>query len=294
MLNWHTPRLSDAALVKDCVSKSGYNGSDAAFANIFLLRNKYDIKIAFANGCLLRHLNGSGTRCGYTFPLGKTEDVYGALDILLRENPGAKLCLADDAQKETLSSLLNGTWETDPGDCDYLFDTFSLANYPGSKYVKKRNAVSKFLRTYQTVKTEALERNNAGDALYIARGWMAEEHPSASIKELEAIEEALEKLNELDLHGCICYANGAPAAMAIYSHINSDYADIHFEKCLREPAQNGGYAFITRETARRITAGHINFEEDINLQGLRQAKRLYRPEKLLVKHHLVRLSEECK
>ena len=41
MINFKTPELSDRAAAANAVADSGYTGSDASFANIFLLRKKY-------------------------------------------------------------------------------------------------------------------------------------------------------------------------------------------------------------------------------------------------------------
>ena len=46
MLDWNTPKLSDKEWIEKCVKESQYIGSDAAFANIYLLRSKYNITLA--------------------------------------------------------------------------------------------------------------------------------------------------------------------------------------------------------------------------------------------------------
>ena len=45
MLEWKTPELEDGKWIRPIVAQSGNMGSDLAFANMFLLREKYDIKI---------------------------------------------------------------------------------------------------------------------------------------------------------------------------------------------------------------------------------------------------------
>ena len=47
MLDWNTPKLSDKEWIEKCVKESQYIGSDAAFANIYLLRSKYNIKVTY-------------------------------------------------------------------------------------------------------------------------------------------------------------------------------------------------------------------------------------------------------
>ena len=78
MLDWNTPKLSDKEWIEQCVKESQYIGSDAAFANIYLLRSKYNIKVTYYKDLLIRYYEGLGNRKGYTFPLGR-KDVLSAL-----------------------------------------------------------------------------------------------------------------------------------------------------------------------------------------------------------------------
>mgnify|MGYP002530463874 CR=1 FL=1 len=78
MLDWNTPKLSDKEWIEKCVKESQYIGSDAAFANIYLLRSKYNIKVTYYKDLLIRYYEGLGNRKGYTFPLGR-KDVLSAL-----------------------------------------------------------------------------------------------------------------------------------------------------------------------------------------------------------------------
>ena len=80
MLEWKTPELEDGKWIRPIVAQSGNMGSDLAFANMFLLREKYDIKICNYKDFLIRKDSGKGTRKGYTFPVG-----MGNVDKALKE-----------------------------------------------------------------------------------------------------------------------------------------------------------------------------------------------------------------
>ena len=84
MINFKAPELSDRVAVANAVADSGYTGSDASFANIFLLRQKYGTQIAMQEGFLFRYYNGQGSRRGYAFPLG--EGDAGAAIALIAED----------------------------------------------------------------------------------------------------------------------------------------------------------------------------------------------------------------
>lgn len=70
MLVWNKPQLGDREWISKCVEEAGYMGSDAAFASIYLLQSKYNIRVAFYKDCLIRYYEGHNSRHGYTFPLG--------------------------------------------------------------------------------------------------------------------------------------------------------------------------------------------------------------------------------
>ena len=50
MLVFSEPQLKDCDWISKCVKESGYMGSDASFANIYLLKSKYNTKAA--KGCI--------------------------------------------------------------------------------------------------------------------------------------------------------------------------------------------------------------------------------------------------
>ena len=45
MLDWKKPELNDGEWIRPIVDEAGAMGSDLSFANIYLLRDKYDIEI---------------------------------------------------------------------------------------------------------------------------------------------------------------------------------------------------------------------------------------------------------
>lgn len=45
MLDWKQPQINDGGWIRDIISEADCLESDTSFANIYLLRNKYDIQI---------------------------------------------------------------------------------------------------------------------------------------------------------------------------------------------------------------------------------------------------------
>ncbi len=319
MINFKTPELSDRAAAAKAVADSGYIGSDASFANIFLLRQKYGTQIALQDGFLFRYYNGVGSRRGYAFPLGEG-DAAAALALIVEDahKSGRPLefCLVDEPRAQILRENFDTLrFEENRGDSDYIYSAESLATLVGNQYKKKRNHVSRFNRTYSDYEIRPLTPENFADALTVEKSWLnietlgessdtdcectcecreaawaeRSEDEKSRLSEYCAIREALENFDALGLKGAVLYVEGKPVGMTMASEILPGVWDIHFEKVIDEYAENGGYAIINKLFAERLVAAgakFINREEDINIEGLRKAKLSYYPQTILDKTHV--------
>jgi hypothetical protein len=205
-LDLRTPELSDRFAVALAVAESGYNGSDAGFANVYLLRKKYGTLIDMHDGFLFRYYNGEGSRRGYAFPLG-IGDLNKALELIVEDASESgrplEFCLVDESRtqilreyfckisgsksandkncsdgKECAGSTLH--FENNRGDSDYIYSAESLAILPGSDYRKKRNHISRFSRTYGQFELRAMTPANIADALEIEKRWLNDDGETAT------------------------------------------------------------------------------------------------------------------
>ena len=323
MIPFKSPELNDREAAAKAVADSGYTGSDAGFANIFLLRKKYGTQIAFQDGFLFRYYNGVGSRRGYAFPLG-AGDPQAALSLIAEDAREScrplEFCLVDKPRAQILREFFNAVtncaepaiyFEENRGDSDYIYSAETLATLAGNLYRKKRNHVSRFTRSYGQFELQEITTENAGVALEIEKSWLksvagdsaceptceCEEAARAECSEDEksrmaeycAIEESLRHFDALGMKGAILYAGEVPVGMTMASEIIPGVWDIHFEKVIGEYADNGGYAVINKLFAERLVgagATLINREEDIGLEGLRKAKLSYYPLTILDKYHV--------
>ena len=298
MINFKTPELSDRASATKAVADSGYTGSDASFANIFLLRQKYGTQIALQDGFLFRYYNGQGSRRGYAFPLGSGEP-QAALALIVEDarESGSPLefCLVDEPRAQILRENFKtaGSNGVEPplhftenrGDSDYIYSAESLATLAGNLYKKKRNHVSRFNRTYSDYEIRALTSENFADALTVEKSWLnietlgessdtdcectcecreaawaeRSEDEKSRLSEYCAIREAIEHFDELGMNGAVLYVEGKPVGMTMASEIAPGAWDIHFEKVIDEYAVNGGYAIINKLFAERLVVAGAKF-----------------------------------
>ncbi len=319
-MKFRLPQLFDRSTVTIAVADSGYTGSDASFANIFLLRQKYGTQIALQDGFLFRYYNGVGSRRGYTFPLGEG-DASAAIALIVEDarESGRPLefCLVDEPRAQILRENFDTLhFEENRGDSDYIYSAEGLATLAGNQYRKKRNHISRFTRTYGQFELREISPANIADALEVEKRWLnveslgesdvpdcectcecreaawaeRSEDEKSRLSEYCAIVEAIEHFDELGMKGAVLYVEGKPVGMTMASEIAPGAWDIHFEKVIDEYAVNGGYAIINKLFAERLVAAgakSINREEDINIEGLRKAKLSYYPQTILDKSHIV-------
>lgn len=296
MLEWSIPEAEDEDWINSCIAVSGTMASDASFANIYLLRNKYSTKISRYKDFIIRKYSGKGARCGYTFPLGKG-DVAKALAEIEKDAKecGERLQFAfvTEEQKEVLENAMPARfcYSSDAGDSDYIYLKGELASLSGKAFHKKKNHFSKFVRTYPDYKYYEIGTCNIYDAQKVADAWYYEhlqDEDASQLAEYKAIKEALDNFEELGLIGGIIYVNDSPCAMTIASKINENTVDVHFEKAVGEYALNGGYAAINKLFSEKLDGvTWLNREEDIGIEGLRKAKLSYRPKIMLKKYSAV-------
>ena len=296
MLEWSIPEAEDEDWINSCIAVSGTMASDASFANIYLLRNKYSTKISRYKDFIIRKYSGKGARCGYTFPLGKG-DVAKTLAEIEKDAKecGERLQFAfvTEEQKEVLENAMPARfcYSSDAGDSDYIYLRSELASLSGKAFHKKKNHFSKFVRTYPDYKYYEIGACNIYDAQKVADAWYYEhlqDEDASQLAEYKAIKEALENFEELGLIGGIIYVNDSPCAMTIASKINENTVDVHFEKAVGEYALNGGYAAINKLFSEKLDGvTWLNREEDIGIEGLRKAKLSYRPKIMLKKYSAV-------
>lgn len=296
MLEWSIPEAEDEDWINSCIAVSGTMASDASFANIYLLRNKYSTKISRYKDFIIRKYSGKGARCGYTFPLGKG-DVAKALAEIEKDAKecGERLQFAfvTEEQKEVLENAMPARfcYSSDAGDSDYIYLRSELASLSGKAFHKKKNHFSKFVRTYPDYKYYEIGACNIYDAQKVADAWYYEhlqDEDASQLAEYKAIKEALDNFEELGLIGGIIYVNDSPCAMTIASKINENTVDVHFEKAVGEYALNGGYAAINKLFSEKLDGvTWLNREEDIGIEGLRKAKLSYRPKIILKKYSAV-------
>lgn len=275
--------VEDARWARPLLEAGGSRSCEYAFPNIFMWKRVFHSKIArFEDFVMVR---SEGTRLHYLYPAG-TGNVDAAIEAIIEDakadGRSAVIMSINEAGKNQLEASHPGTFQFDKprGEADYIYLASDLADLPGRKYQKKRNHCSKFERSYpgwafheitQEVMETICDFNNRWCRLYDNRGdeGIAVEH--------RAIELACLHYDELKLKGGYITVDGEVVAFSFGSPLGEDMFITHVEKALYDTT--GAYSMINREMARSFCKGYtyINRENDVNEEGLREAKLSYHP-----------------
>jgi len=185
---------------------------------------------------------------------------------------------------------------------DYIYLRTDLILLKGSRYLKKRNHISKFCKLYVETgraSVEGLSSVNIPEALRFLEWWCAEnnrcapeENPNLAL-ESAAARFMLEKLELLEARGMAVRIDGKIAAFAVVTSLTKQMRVLNFEKA--DAGIPGLYQFLDRECARKLFEGvkYINKESDMGSPGLAHSKESYNPIQRIRCFRLSLLTEEA-
>ncbi|MFW3147135.1 MAG: DUF2156 domain-containing protein [Thermoplasmatota archaeon] len=171
---------------------------------------------------------------------------------------------------------------------DYIYLSRDLADLPGKQYLKVRNYLNKFRKTYDHSVEPIVLENKTEVREFLIR-WCeqkgCDEEPFL-LQERQATMFAIDNFFDLGLEGCVIRVDGRVEALSIFEPMTDDTAVIHFEKANFDIT--GLYQAINNEAARLLAPrfSFINRESDMGVEGLRKAKEKYRPDHMLKVYYI--------
>jgi hypothetical protein len=248
--------------------------SEFTFAGLYLFRNRYQYRVSIGpdNTFLI-----SGERDGKKFfmtPCGIPPDEI--LQNLFTDHDYWKN-ISESVLAEKCEDLeQRGIKITEDRDnFDYLYLRTDLADLTGKKFHKKKNLVNAFNAAYPDHLARQLSAELIPQAIEISDYWKAEKGED---RDYQSALEALKNFEALHLRGALYFVNGEPAAWCLGESIaRGRYFAVHFEKARDE--FKGIYQYMNQAFAASLPHffTHINREQDLGDEGLRQAKMTYRP-----------------
>ncbi|MDR1318222.1 MAG: phosphatidylglycerol lysyltransferase domain-containing protein [Treponema sp.] len=263
--------------------------SEFTFSGLYLFRNRYQYRVSLGpNRDFI--ISGITPAPHETKPGGSAAPEPGANFFMTPCCPPGREILESlfDTHaywKNISESVLEGAREDlqqwgveiieDRDNFDYLYPRKNLADLSGKKFHKKKNLVNAFNNAYPDHEARPLTAALIPDALEVLERW---EKDKGVEGDYAAAREALECFAGLKLRGSVYYVNGKPAGYCLGESIAmGKIFAIHFEKAI--DAYKGIYQYINQDFAAALPPFfiHINREQDLGDEGLRQAKMTYRP-----------------
>ena len=173
---------------------------------------------------------------------------------------------------------------------DYIFLVNDLSELKGEKYNRKHRLVNKFNRDYPQNNIVIIEPSNKKTREEIIKVFMRWEkikgrNRKETENELAALKRLLLQAHHFPLLILGVYHKGLLEAFSITEIVHDHYAIGQFMKT--NPAYRGITETVYYNTARLLKERHITFlnlEQDLGIEGLRQAKLHWHPVHFLKKY----------
>lgn len=232
----------------------------------------------------------------YPFPVGKG-DVKPVLDAVLADarerGIPCRLTSMTKEECETLERLYPGRFcfHADRDGFDYVYPIEALATLKGKRYQSKRNFVNRFRQARPQCRTVVLTEENLSLVRDMSEKWFTQrqEREAGGNFHMEqvAMDRVLRHWRELEMEGIALVDGGEPIAFTVGSRLSENTFDIHFEKAV--DTTDGSYAAINQAFAAYLMEKFpevrwLNREDDMGIEGLRNAKLSYKPDRLVEKY----------
>lgn len=277
--------VDDASWAIDALMARGLNGCECAFANMFLWRHYSGNVIAEIGDSLFFASNDPVL----TFSTPIKGDFKTGIERLKAYTRAQGIPLQFYGSRQNLTEELEryfpGEFDFKPSepDFDYLYNAQDLINLSGRAYHGKRNHIAAFSKQYNWEYAPITDAD-IEDVLAMAKEWYAQREYDEQLKaEQDGLEEILRHREKLQVKGGLLRVDGQVVAFTLGAPISDVEFDVMVEKAL--PKYNGAYATINREFAAHELGEflYINRENDMGAEGVRRAKRSYRPIELIEK-----------
>lgn len=173
---------------------------------------------------------------------------------------------------------------------DYVYEAEKLRTLSGRKYHSKKNHFNAFLKEYaERFEYRRLDISDFKEALDLLEKWAQDKEKDMTlVGERLAVEKVFRNYGRLrDTKVGGIFIDGKLEAFTFGEMLNPDTVVIHVEKA--NPAIRGLYTAINKLFLENEfpEAEFVNREEDLGLEGLRQAKLSYKPIRLVDKYTLI-------
>ena len=284
-INFKRAELEDKEVISHYFKHHTSRSCERTFVNVYLWSRHYKVQFAIVEDALVFKSEDNGL--AFAFPAGEPENVKRALEVLMEysKERGYPFCMYNVTPDNfaLLEQWYPGRFqiEYDEDSADYVYESEKLATLSGKKLHSKRNHVNKFKSEYEgRWGYEPITKDNLEECFQMGLKWRNDngcEEDEEKNAEICVTLNSLRLFEELELVGGILRVDGQIVAFTIGEPICSDTFVVHIEKAYADIP--GAYNMINQQFVEHecMNYKYVNREEDTGAEGLRKAKRSYRP-----------------
>lgn len=275
--------------------------SEYTFTNLFAWAKTYDYRLSRLNDALIVRRETGGV-LSFLQPLWTADPLPAVLtcrEFLKDFSQTTSLFLVAGRVCENVAAIIEQDAKaaglrihSNRDDYDYLYEIIDLVELSGRRYHRKKHHLNAFIKAHD-YEYISLGPQTAAEVLrecqLFADRWCNEkecEKDSSLSSEECAVSRMLAFFHILGLKGGVIRMNGEIVALTLAEALNSNTLVIHVEKAVS--GVPGLYQAINWEFLRRDGTGYryVNREQDLGVDGLRQAKLSYHPVRLIEKYDI--------
>ncbi len=268
--------------------------SDFNFTNLWTWDTLSNRKVCQLNGNLVILFTDYRSTEPFLSFLGETETIDTALKIIdfaeTNKLPEKLKFISEEIADTLYDSPL--FVEDDQENFDYIFSTKQLAESLEPKLKNKRRLAKSFSKNYPEARviigdfSDPIVHDQIIEVMYC---WRDKKKTLNKVSDIEHEELALKRLFEscgnYNLILTSLYFKDKMIGFSIDEILNNSYAISHFIKA--DINYRGVYEYINESVAEQLLLAGCelwNWEQDLNIEGLRQLKQSYRPINYLKKY----------
>ncbi|HBE45615.1 MAG TPA: hypothetical protein DDW17_09310 [Deltaproteobacteria bacterium] len=266
--------------------------SEWTFTNLFIWRSHYNFQWSIYKDWLLVYCKEDDD-IYMMQPIGP-EGRNVLVDILfqwLKDEKGQAIPRIEKADKRFVSELFPSKHiiiEPSRNHFDYVYLRENLVQLSGNRYRSKRNHINHLIRAYTFTYIE-LQEEHLKDCLLLQEKWCEMKRCKDDLNlmgEWEAVREILTNYHILNLTGGVIMIEGRVEAFTIGELLNENTAVVHIEKA--NPEIPGLYPMINQQFCEKSlhNVTYVNREQDLGIDGLREAKLSYYPDHFEEKYQI--------
>ena len=279
--------LKDRDFIRDILWKYQPRTSELTFTNLFIWRSHYGIQWSMDRDRLIMLCSTDQNGVFALLPIGPPPriDVVRRLLLWLKEEKKHNEPKIERADRRLVSGIEGAEdllIEPTREHFDYVYKSEDLIKLAGRKYHSKRNHIYQLERKYDFAYAP-LTQDLVASCLALVENWCEWhrcEEDMNLLDEWEAVREALNYFEDLQIKGGVIKINDKVEAFALGELLNNQTGVVHVEKA--NPEMPGLYALINQKCCDTFWSNvpYVNREQDLGEPGLRKAKESYHPDHL--------------